>query len=638
MIAYLSAFIVWCILTGMLLYHYIVFSWWEEIQKWGTFVEAIYEPISYLPYWGDHSKNLFYQTLLFQWCSGGTRWWLCDIKTEDNKTYTVRIKENLERSDKQPITLDDVLFTYQDIVINNTWNQPYLVQYEGITITPHQSGGALIITFPIANNNNIKFFELPILPQHTIKDHSTDSYIKEFAANPITSSCVELIPHNNDYNLVFGMQHCPTTHINYYQLRSFETYTDMINKIQSVLKNDIALYKWPDYSEPYQSIVTPQEHYMSMFFNTTSAHLSPRIQRALWWLIYSNFSHGNHEWYMLWYTGLLTHHQSDGTNINTFLSEKNTALDYDKQQLEKAWVQPLWESITLEGNNKERKAYYVIGSNNKKEFTFIINTNQQFSNTKIRSNNAKASIAITTSNNYRTHTIKFTIGGEKGLRDGVNTITLEGTQQGVNKTIGVLDIYSLWQTDNLKAEKIKVIYYNNKIGAYTAQTIEEIFKKNDLNDFFDIIPIDDELVLAGMIKEWQYDILLTPLTFSTLADIAAMIVNNDPESNPSRYKNIELAKLLDEYTRTHDDNLAQKIEWLFSTDMPFVILGQNVKTYWLKDSITYTYTWETSDDTLKSLLVHHASIVSHHTFRAGKLFERDNFTSFLQQNFPNFHF
>gem|GEM_PF-4590531 len=54
--------------------------------------------------------------------------------------------------------------------------------------------------------------------------------------------------------------------------------------------------------------------------------------------------------------------------------------------------------------------------------------------------------------------------------------------------------------------------------------------------------------------------MLTPLTFSTPADIAAMIVNNDPESNPSRYKNIELAKLLDEYTRTHDDNLAQKIE------------------------------------------------------------------------------
>jgi ABC-type transport system substrate-binding protein len=44
---------------------------------------------------------------------------LMQVNTKDNKNFTINIHPGAIRSDGTPFSLDDILFTYQDIVIKN---------------------------------------------------------------------------------------------------------------------------------------------------------------------------------------------------------------------------------------------------------------------------------------------------------------------------------------------------------------------------------------------------------------------------------------------------------------------------------------------------------------------------------------
>ena len=628
---YLIVCIVRCIITGVLLYRYVVFSSGKEIQKWGTFVEAIYEPISYLPYRGDVKKNLFYQTLLFHGCQTWAFEGICNITTKDDKTFLVSLSWSHTRSDQKPITIDDVLFTYKDIVIENRWQQPYLLQYSDITINRITGENTLQVTFPFADNTNKDFFSFPILPSHTIKGMDTTTYINNFSNQPVTSTCATLWDNNNENNLVINMSRCNTIDINYYQLKSFGSYKDLIQYIWSNKKNDISLYEWVDPTEWYRPLFTPKNEYMTMFFNTLSPRLSPRIQRSLWWLIYKYFSSTTNSGQFIPYQWLLSHQQSDGSNASGFIMSKNPNLEYDKQGLEKAGVKKLWQKIYIEWLNV-RQAYYIEWSEEGLDQMITIETAEQFSNTKVRSSNAKIQFTIQSNSTYRIHNLYFSIGWEKWLREWVNTITVQWTQKWVLKTIAVIDLYYLGNITKLKTtNKLKVIYFKDPSSEYTINTFKNIIEREHMSDLFDIESFNDTITFASAINEKKYDIAFTPVSITSPSDIAALLINDSPEKNPSLYKNIELVKLLDAYASQESKENKRIIQDLFSTDMPFTILGQNTNTYRLKDSVLFSYTGTMTDTSIRKTLLDEVHIVSHSTFRAGKLIEIDNLKRFITQ-------
>ncbi len=391
-------------------YEYINFSSTKEVKKWGTFVEAIYEPISYLPYRGDHEKNQFYQTILFPWCEWGFDGPLCTIETKDNKVFSLKIKESFKRSDKEPFTLDDIIFSYQDIAISNLWLQPYLTQFQDIQITENENNPTtLIITFPTAKENNRDFFQLPIIPYHIIKDIDLEGYVQTFAAKPITLGCVVLEKSTDTNSLVFDFSKCKDININYYQVKLFENIQALQNHINSN-RNIVSFYYGNSEWKSYNLLPLQDNYFMTMFFNTKSTKLSPRIQRSLAWFMNYNLWQELHTGYLSKYEWLLSFYQTTGTNLWEYIENKNPHLAYDKVLLEQWGVKMLPKVFTIDW--AKRNSAFYLDSINEKEYTFTIETPDPVIDIKAKSDKSVRYFSVVSDNNNKRHHITFSIGAK----------------------------------------------------------------------------------------------------------------------------------------------------------------------------------------------------------------------------------
>jgi hypothetical protein len=138
--------------------------------------------------------------------------------------------------------MDDIIFSYQDIVISNLWEQPYLSQYQDIFMSEDENDpNKLLVTFPTEDPNNREFFKLPIIPYHSMKDLDLEDYVKRFALKPVTMGCVLLKTSNDTDSLVFDFSACKNSYINYYQLKSFESFEHLQEHLQSI-KNMVSFY------------------------------------------------------------------------------------------------------------------------------------------------------------------------------------------------------------------------------------------------------------------------------------------------------------------------------------------------------------------------------------------------------------
>ena len=298
---------------------YVVFASVKEVKKWGTFLEAIYEPISYLPYWWDPSKNSFYQTMLFPGCIEESSWNLCSISSEDEQNYIISAWTGLIWSDGYEFNIQDILYTYKTIVSENIWKQTYLNQYKDIEVSLEQEN-KILVKFPAKTNQNKDFFSLPILPRHIIENLDITTYVEEFSKKPITVWCSKLASSNDVNSMVIDLSHCENSNINYYQIKSYPSYENFLRTNQLTNKNTASFYQWPDQISWYSLLPIIDNTYISLFFNTTSKNISPRIQRALWGLLYNSITKDKAISTIIPYTGLFANHQSDGTNVNEFIS------------------------------------------------------------------------------------------------------------------------------------------------------------------------------------------------------------------------------------------------------------------------------------------------------------------------------
>ena len=119
----------WVIITSILCYQFLSDNWEVVSKKWWTFVEAIFDQISYLPYLKNDWQSVFYQSFLFDSCidySTLNNEWLegtnCKIITQDYQTYYVSVEWTWKQwSDGTPWSIDDVFFTYDKIIRQNAW-------------------------------------------------------------------------------------------------------------------------------------------------------------------------------------------------------------------------------------------------------------------------------------------------------------------------------------------------------------------------------------------------------------------------------------------------------------------------------------------------------------------------------------
>lgn len=122
----------------------------------------------------------------------GTRNFVPDLATyelsEDKKTYTFTLKDNLTWHDGKPLTADDVYFTYHDIIQNPLFRNPILrAPFQGVEIkkTDKQK-----ISFTLTHPNSffISNTITGIVPKHILKDVPTEALDQApFSLNPIGS-------------------------------------------------------------------------------------------------------------------------------------------------------------------------------------------------------------------------------------------------------------------------------------------------------------------------------------------------------------------------------------------------------------------------------------------------------------------
>ena len=200
-------------------------TWSQEDKKWGTFVEWIFSEVSYLPYLKNDDQSVFYQKFLFRSCLNlyredhehgmidGVYMWenlwfaqdLCKVYTEDNQNYVLRIAdENAVWSDWVPVTIEDIFFTYDEILRKNRWWISSLNTRNSVKVSLED--GKVNVSFPTVNSDNASFFVNAILPKHVVDSMDINTYRNYFALAPITNWCAKIVPQVKDVNsLIFDV-------------------------------------------------------------------------------------------------------------------------------------------------------------------------------------------------------------------------------------------------------------------------------------------------------------------------------------------------------------------------------------------------------------------------------------------------
>jgi hypothetical protein len=83
--------------------------------------------------------------------------------------------------------LEDIFFTYNEIIKNNIWNVKSLNTYKDIIVLNETD--KIKVIFPQSSIDNTLFFTNYILPKHALIDDSIENYQQNFSIEPVFSNC-----------------------------------------------------------------------------------------------------------------------------------------------------------------------------------------------------------------------------------------------------------------------------------------------------------------------------------------------------------------------------------------------------------------------------------------------------------------
>lgn len=191
----------WVLLIAAITFLAITQTFWysesyatEAFTTGGTYTEANLGKVNSLnPLFATTSSEKTLAKLMFASItapdySGHTGLDLADnVKARDNsgKVWAIKLREDLKWSDGEPITNADVLYTTR-VIQDPKVNTPYRKNLRNVSISEEE--GYLIFNLPSADANFPTKLEIPVLPEHILKNVSNDQLLEHtFSTNPITS-------------------------------------------------------------------------------------------------------------------------------------------------------------------------------------------------------------------------------------------------------------------------------------------------------------------------------------------------------------------------------------------------------------------------------------------------------------------
>ena len=122
----------------------------------------------------DISRFLFESLLGFDWTTQTVEPGLADFWTNapDNRTWTFKLRKNLRWSDGAPLTADDVVFTWNDVIFNqkidNVTRDVFVVAGKTFTVTKVDDLTVQVVTPSIYAPMLENFGGVAILPKHVL--------------------------------------------------------------------------------------------------------------------------------------------------------------------------------------------------------------------------------------------------------------------------------------------------------------------------------------------------------------------------------------------------------------------------------------------------------------------------------------
>ncbi len=658
----------WAIVSFVFWYFYLLATWSQEDKKWWTFVEWIFDEVSYLPYLKNDDQSIFYQKFLFRSCLNlyrewdGTEWdkgiyeWekiayaqdLCKVYTEDNQNYVLKIAdEGAFWSDWTSVTIQDIFYTYDEIIRKNRREIQSLNTRNSITVALEDD--KIKIAFPTKNSDNINFFVNAILPKHIVDTMTFEEYKNYFSVSPVTDWCAKIMSQTKDVNsLIFDLNGCSDTNFAYYQVKNYESFDDFENFLKGKgWKAMVDAYSSVNNLEWFtgQNVLTSK--LLWVFFNTDSWKANIRLRRSLWWLIYHNFFSWEYNQYVKEYDWeFLNYYVSAGENVSEMINRLSLSDDesVDANDLKDSWAQELPSSMSINGVDRK--------------FVFFLEKPEDAKNLEIKFSNEFSNIKVKASSDWSTWGPKNYKASDKkiiyklinwqNLKIWVNNFTISWFIKNKTYTIASIDIYVFEKLSNNKTEdtqwKLNVLYYNDLVSAFAIQQIRDILKNAWILENFIFEPVFNAEELEWKLLMWTYDIYVWTIDIWSRKDVLPLFWTEDPLLNPSRYRNPILNSLITQFYKTHDENVKSQINILLAQDMPVIFLWNTYEPIQIQQKIKDLVFPENEDGENKEVYAYkwrydiysHYSIVHSVRLNAENAFNWENFETYLVSSlFPN---
>lgn len=480
-------------------------------------------------------------------------------------------------SDGLDLSIDDLYFSYHDIIHQNKWDLEGLKVYQDIKITLEED--TIKVVFPASNKDNNLFFIHYILPQKVLQNASLLDYQTRFAANPVSSACGKIENKNSDINsLVYNLSQCEGTNLGYYQIKKYEGFEQLSKQAYEKGKNIVDIYSDQVSLDGYRKVEILSNRLLTAFFNTKSDKMSVRLRRALGGLIHANFYQGDYQKFLAKYESeLLNKHFSNGTNIEEFINRSallaNQSNTVAAQDLLDSGINPLKNTISI--NGVERRFVFYL-ENPEKDFDLTINFSNQFENITVQHEGGKSFSPKNYNKNDKK--ITYTLKWDENLKLGQNLYTITGKIKGTSYTIAKIDLYGLEKEKDEEAlqddRKIKIIYYNSPESNFTIQQLRKLFEEREILQNFSFEQVSNVEQMEAKLVMGDYDIILNTIDIGMKKDIVKILTTDSATENPSQYSNSNLINLFNQYNKSIDKSLLlEEINAIYAQDMPFVIIG-----------------------------------------------------------------
>lgn len=620
------------VLTSIhLWYQYVAFSSDKIPSKWGTVIEGTSQPITYLPYLSMSKSDKRYQHLLYRgcimmWSGNQLTGDVCTVTSKDNKSYNLTLNPGLMWSDGTSLTINDVFFTYYDIVKSNQWWLPFLDSYSKLEINQNDDGSITVI-FPRESVDNQLFFLNPILPAHHLTSQSLQYYQTQFAANPITSSCATLRPQTTDKDsIIFDLTNCRNYMPQILQVKQFADNTWLQLYLQS--NPGVIDYVIDGDGDTLTKHNVKSSEAIISYFHVNTISDSTRRNLALLFNYALNLEDSqidgliaydgmfNVRWAVDWNTirrNLWILKQEVVTNTSGAVASWTTNETTTNEQA----IPLLTKNVLAYGTNKYKTLYLPAQSS---QFTISFKFDQAYDKVAISANGPYR--YFPESYNSTTKSADYNLSTSfNNLVVGKNTYTVWWYKWDQAITLLTITLYydtkpstidastsSTQVATNLDGTRtIRIVYFDHPvINAFIAK-LKTALLWNEISDNVIFTSVTTVTQLEDIVSSQAYEVVIRPIDLGARNDLS-ILVHDDPMINNAQYKNQTLKNYLADLNQSSaktQQKLVSAIQDIYRKDMPFMILWNTIEFVQTASTIDWTPDEYTTPVTARDQLLNH---------------------------------